>query len=327
MTTDRAAGPERYFYHSFPRRGRSTDAEIEKGCKILSIIRDSGLVMAPEVVKWQYEHEDGSQPRASEVLQRRVCFTELAPHELAEHGKKFGRFALEFDVPVLKSLGAIPVFYIPRALADAKGAEGAASTLVMQLLDAMVLVERIACVQGALDRTGQTKGTFPCTFGFEESGSRTFQLEAGSTKHVLDALTHVITPSSKLLDALRGMTNYFFPADDLEHDDVLGYYREREWRIAGAMTLHGEDLMGSPGPSLIKRLLELDNEFFGKEYPAGKGKNRAEQSFVMPGLGDKPIIRLARRVIAPADALAAVQELLRGVDGAPEAVALESLSA
>lgn len=119
-----ACGPERYFHHSFPRRGRDTEVEITRGCTILSIIRDSGLITAPEIVKWQYEHEDGSPPRSFEVLQRRVCFTELAPHELTEHAKKFGSFALEFDVPVLKSLGAIPVFYIPRALAAAKGAEG-----------------------------------------------------------------------------------------------------------------------------------------------------------------------------------------------------------
>jgi hypothetical protein len=325
MTADRLPGPERYFYHSFPRRGRSTDAEIDKGCRILEIIRDSGLVMAPEIVKWQYEHENDSPPRTSEVLQRRVCFTELPPHELPEHAKKFGRFALEFDVPVLKSLGAIPVFYIPRALSIAKGAEGAASTFVMHLLDAMVLVERVARVQGALSDTGQKKGTFSCRLGFEDSGLKTFELEAGSTKQVLDAVTHAIAPSSMLFEALRGMTNFFFPADDLDHDDVLAYYREREWRIAGAMTLHGEDLMGSPAPNLVKRLLEIDKDFFGKEYPAGRGLNRAEQSFVMPGLGEMPILRMARRVVAPADALERVQQLLKDVDGRPSVVALESL--
>jgi hypothetical protein len=116
--------PERYFYHSFPRRKRQTTAEIQKGCQILSIMRDVGLVMAPEIVKWGYEHADGSPPRTSEVLQQRVCFTELEPQELPRHAQKFGRFALEFTVPTLKSLGAIPVFYIPRAMSAATGAEG-----------------------------------------------------------------------------------------------------------------------------------------------------------------------------------------------------------
>lgn len=60
--------PERFFYHSFPRRGRSTDSEIEKGCKILSLIGEAGLVLAPEIVKWKYPHADGSPPREQQTI-------------------------------------------------------------------------------------------------------------------------------------------------------------------------------------------------------------------------------------------------------------------
>ncbi len=41
----RTVPTERFFYHSFPPRGRSTDSEIEKGCKILSLIGEAGLVL------------------------------------------------------------------------------------------------------------------------------------------------------------------------------------------------------------------------------------------------------------------------------------------
>ena len=58
-----AVDKERFFYHSFPRRGSNTDAEIDKGCKILSLICNAGLLLAPEVVTWQYPHADGSPPR------------------------------------------------------------------------------------------------------------------------------------------------------------------------------------------------------------------------------------------------------------------------
>jgi hypothetical protein len=64
--------PERFFYHSFPRRGRGIDGEIEKGYKILSLITEVGLVMAPEVLKWSYPHADGSPPREQQTIQRRV---------------------------------------------------------------------------------------------------------------------------------------------------------------------------------------------------------------------------------------------------------------
>src|SRR5689334_9555061 len=55
---------------------RETEAKIGKGCQILSMMRDFGLVMAPEIVKWRYDHADSSPPRTSEVLQQRVCFAE-----------------------------------------------------------------------------------------------------------------------------------------------------------------------------------------------------------------------------------------------------------
>jgi hypothetical protein len=315
--------PERYFYHSFPRKWRETDAEIEKGCTILSIIRDSGLIMAPEIVEWRYEYLDGSPARTAEVLQRRISFTELPPEEVAGHAKKFGRFALEFEVPVLKALGAIPVFYIPQALSMAKGAEGAASTLVMQFLDGMSLVERIASIQEELARTGQTSGSLRRTYGFQHK--RDFEFDVAATKRLLDALMHALTPSPRLRDGMRGTANFFFGADDLKHDEALGYYREREWRIAGAMTLRNEDIVFSPTDRLVGRLLALDTDFFGREYPAGEGKNRAEQSYVMPGLDGRPIIDMIRRVIVPEAGLDSATAVFKGFPKPPAIVTLESL--
>ena len=84
---------QRLFYHSFPRRGRNTAGEIEKGCRILSLIADAGLLLTPEGVHWKYPHADGTPPREQQVIQRRVCLTELAPAELPRPGEEFGHFA------------------------------------------------------------------------------------------------------------------------------------------------------------------------------------------------------------------------------------------
>jgi hypothetical protein len=324
MKQERKA-PERYFYHSFPRRGRETAAEIEKGCHILSIMKDVGLVMAPEIVKWEYEHADGSPARTSEVLQQRVCFTELEPRELPRHARKFGRFALEFTVPTLKSLGAIPVFYVPRAMSTATGVEGAASTLVMQFIDAMILVMRIAGVRSAIATSGQREGTFPCTFGFKESGNKTFDLEVGETTRVLEAFTHAITPPDILLPALEGMLKFFDPADDLGHDEVLGYYRQREWRIASNMAIRGVEMMRRPSPELIARLKTLDDDFFGREFPPNSGKTLAEEVFVLPGLGDRRILQMVNRIIVPEEAMSKVQAILKDLSDALLMASLESL--
>ena len=101
---------KRFFYHSFPRRGCNAKSEIKNGCRILELIRDVGLLLTPEIISWEYPHADGSPPRQQTILQRRACFTELAPSQLAEHSKAFGHFALEFEIEVLKDLGALPVF-------------------------------------------------------------------------------------------------------------------------------------------------------------------------------------------------------------------------
>src|SRR5271165_6017221 len=97
---------ERFLYHSFPRRGSNSAVEIETGCKVLSLIRDVGLLLAPEAVKWQYTHADDTPPRIQEIWQRRISFTELLPSELPRHAETFGHFALEFRIDTLKSLGA-----------------------------------------------------------------------------------------------------------------------------------------------------------------------------------------------------------------------------
>lgn len=317
--------PERYFYHSFPRRGRETEGEIEKGCQILTLIRDFGLVMAPETVKWEYEHADGAPPRESVVLQQRVCFTELEPRELSLHAKKFGRFALEFDIPTLKSLGAVPVFYIPRALAKAEGAEGTASTLVMTLIDATVLLTRIEKVLGELQKVDQKEGIVQCSFGFQETRNKQFDLDAGEIRRVLEAFTHALTPPELMLPALEGLLKFFYPADDDRRDEVLGYYREREWRIAGSLAIRGKDLMARPSTELIDRLKALDTDFFGRELPPNSGTSLAEGVFVLPGLGDRRILQMARRIIVPEAGLAQAKAIFTGQSEMPPIISIEAL--
>jgi hypothetical protein len=50
MSGNRA--PERYFYHSFPRRPQTEGHG--HGLTILELIRDFGLLMTPEVARWEY---------------------------------------------------------------------------------------------------------------------------------------------------------------------------------------------------------------------------------------------------------------------------------
>jgi hypothetical protein len=221
---------ERFFYHSFPRRGRGSDGEIDKGCKILSLICDAGLLLAPEIVPWSYPHADGSPPRRQQIIQRRICFRELASDELIEHAEEFGHFALEFDISTLKRLGAMPVFYIPQSTdADTSEIPSLGSTLVVQSIDAMILAMRLAGVKRIFDQS-RAGERVDCTFGFAKS--KTFTLDVEETRKAIEAFTYALTPPDMLEHALTGLLSCFYPADNLRDNKALAYYRQREWRIA-----------------------------------------------------------------------------------------------
>jgi len=135
---------ERYFYHCFPRRGGELPQAIEKGCQILTTIRDLGLVLMPEIIEWNQPSADGAPPRVFPVLQKRVCFTELNSDELPQHTEKFGQFALEFDTNTLRSLGAIPVFYIPQPTAKGDDGNALGVALLGIAMDANAIIQRLA---------------------------------------------------------------------------------------------------------------------------------------------------------------------------------------
>ncbi len=300
---------ERFFYHSFPRRGHSTSKETEKGCKILSLICEAGLILAPEVVAWSHPHADGTPPRTAQVIQRRICFTELAPGELAEHAKEFGNFALEFDVHTLKRLGAMPVFYIPLATGDnTDGVRSLGSTLVLQSIDAMMLAMRLVELKKIVDDPSSPPSV-EIVLGNDRP--QAFQLNVSETRKVLEALAYAITPADMMEHALTGLVSCFYPADNLRNDSALAYYRQREWRIAWNFAINDVDVMRRPCDELIARLLEIDADFFGRDFPTmSDPRQLASEALVFPGIANKRIIEMVNRVVVPRAALASARTIV-----------------
>ncbi len=118
----------RYMYHSFPRRAATAEETGHKGLAILQGLVTRGLLLVPEQVTWHEYNTDGTIKNTVGAWQQRACFTELAPAELNEHAATFGAFALEFDIPTLRRLGATPVFYLPQTT----GTDGMAATPMCQ---------------------------------------------------------------------------------------------------------------------------------------------------------------------------------------------------
>ena len=297
-----AVDKERFFYHSFPRRGSNTDAEIDKGCKILSLICDAGLLLAPEVVTWQYPHADGSPPRTQTYIQRRICFTELAASDLGEHAKTFGQFALEFEIGVLKGMGALPVFYIPQATSsELSEANDLGSVLVNQMIDAAVLATRMTELKKLADSASEG-AHLDVTMGVSQF--RDFSLEAKEARSTLEALGYGLTPTDMLEHAVYGLLHCFYPADNLRDNRPLAYYRQREWRISHNFAIRGEEVMRRASDEVIGRLMEIDTEFFGRGFQTAAGMSTlGKESWVYPGSGGKRVIQMVRRVIVPREAL------------------------
>jgi hypothetical protein len=285
----------------------------------------NGLVLAPEAVKWEYPHADGSPPRKQEVQQKRVCFTELSSAELPRHADEFGHFALEFEIDVLKGLGAIPVFYIPRQI----GAEGEVAALgsvfVIQIIDAMILAMRLAGVKKNLDEAPFATGQFPCVFGFTETKLQTFHLDVAEARKFIQAFTYSLTPPDMLQNSLTALLSFFYPADDIGHNKTLAYYRQREWRIVGNIAVRGEELMRRPTTEFVERLLEIDSEFFGREFPPSSGKRLADDIYVFPGIGERRIIEMVRRIIVPDVAVERAKSIVKCVNNPPPVIAFSDL--
>ena len=68
---------QRSFFHSFPRpRGETVADAMKKGLRVLELVMNFGLILAPETVVWRLPQVDGTD-REIEVEMCRICFTEL----------------------------------------------------------------------------------------------------------------------------------------------------------------------------------------------------------------------------------------------------------
>lgn len=323
---------ERFFYHSFPRRGVLTPEEITKGCKILAAIRDFGLLLTPQYIEWKQPTVSG-EPRIFPVLQKRVCFTELIPRELKGHAQKFGNFALEFEIDVVRRLGAIPVFYVPQPSKHLTDGSAIGTVLLGIAMDAHAVISRMACLDQILHGTTPVAEKFGFQPGFARSpdGRGDFTLDRDEATRFLAAIGHAVTPWHDLSAGMFALLNFFHPTDNEKADRAMEYYREREWRIACGFRLNQPDgppvdVLHAPTPEERGRFLEIDNEFFSRQIVTDTGTvDSLDAALVHPGLPNKRIMEMVRRVIVPRDAVAKASEILGVLSKPPSVVANDDL--
>lgn len=315
--------PESYFYHSFPRRFTKDPAsELDKGLEVLSSIIASGFLLTPEITEWREPRDDGSLGEPWKIIQKTCCFTELSPNELPKHSVQFGKFSVEFEVQTFRELGGIPVFYLPRATAEDRGLESLAASLMARSGEIQILLNRLAEIANLVS-TSEDKSQL---LVLQKNGQQLHtRCSLGGAEDLIAFLTDGTQPVHILRNALRALSAFFYPAEDITYTGLLAYYRQREWRLIANMIHLGQDIDRDLTDLEKDTLMAIDSDFFGKNMKFFTGTcRRVDQCRLFSKLNGKPLIQYASRVIVPSDALVKAKKLLADAAEIP-VVALEDL--
>jgi len=314
---------ERFFYHSFPRPRQSMAGEPAKGLKILSSICQNGLLLVPESVSWS----DPSATQATDrirAIQRRICFTELAPEELQTHAKVFGAFALEFTVSNLRQFGAMPIFYVPDSPDASFDLSGVATSLLGRLADARQIIE---CVAAMAQLSGPT---IEIDLKMKDGALRTRKFNEIETRAIQDYARFLSAgpgqPLQEIASALNALASIFYPTENLQFNEPLAYYRQREWRIFSGMHLGGKPVTQPTTPRQQQELIEIDSNFFSRTvtFPDGTW-TRAQKSHYFQNIGGNSVLSRVNRIIVPASFAESAKAILREANVNLAVVPLENL--
>jgi hypothetical protein len=302
-------GP-RFFYHSFPRprQGETHNETATRGWAILQSMTQLGLVLAPEVVEWLTPVSLGT-PSPIQILQRRVCFTELSQHELSGHSTRFGPFALEFETNALRRVGALPVIYMPQALSEkdhlALLGPFVAGHLgqirgTLEKLNLLANLDNPAYVNNLGSNTVPDDCMINLRNGDEARGTvQEFQIPWNVLRDLLSFIGFETAPFNAMIGATSIAQALFYPTDDDHHDEELGYYRQREWRITADYYVNGSPRGRSLEDEEKKLLLALDASFWGANTDPSKSISRVDEALTLVQPTPTELLEMITRIIVP----------------------------
>ena len=277
------------------------------------------MILAPEVVEWHTPVSLGT-PSPIQVLQRRICFTELSPQELSQHSMRFGPFALEFQTIALRRIGALPVIYMPQALSGHDHLALLGPFVVGHLGQVRGTLERLAQLgqyddPAYLQNLGANVVADDCVVNLrnvDESGDivQEFQVPWKAIRDLLRFIEFETAP----FDAMTGVTSIaqalFYPADDDHHDQELGYYRQREWRITADYYVNGSPRGRSLQDEEKKLLLKLDESFWGGNTRPSKPIPRIDEALALVQPTPSELLDRVTRIIVPDEFSGRAHEIL-----------------
>ena len=309
----------RSLFHSFPRpKGRSAAEVTKLGLAILRNTFDVGLVLAPEVVTWKHQHGDPTI-----TLQRRMCFTELAASELPEHAKAFGPFALRFSPEKLRAAGAMPVIYAPQEL-PGHPASVIAEFCVKAAWHTKYVLERFEDLRQVAETLGAgTYNGFPvdknATIDLNNvtpEGTRVneFKIKPADVAALMTHIGYRNIPFAHSIAMLGIYENMFYPTDNAYSDDMLGYYRQREWRLVlSNFEFNGQPVSRPLTADERQKLEAVDPVFWQRELTVrGQTSSRSTLAQIYIPYGGLTPRDLIDGIVVPPSAEASVRQFYDG---------------
>lgn len=313
-----AAPAPHHFFHSFPRprEGETREAYLQRGFRILELMFDVGLALAPERIAFKQPVIGGHKQVAH--LQNRICFTELAEDALSDHAAHFGPFALRFDTDELRRQGALPTIYIPQHIEGDRGLSAVGANIVAyldytqktmeQLQNLFHLSHEDTLLAWAKKTDPSVNRISPDAVGTlnntDDAGKivASNQVPIKQIRAVLDFVGYKNAPYDAMAGILRLIQNLFYPTDDQIHDDALSYYRQREWRIIAGFGVpaHG-DQTRDPTAQERDRLLAVDEVFWNREMQHdGQKFHRIDRAKLIPAVGHWGLLKRVNAIVCPA---------------------------
>jgi hypothetical protein len=267
---------DRFFFHTFPRSGQSEspEATLNRALDILSFMKEAGLVLAPEIVKWELPLQGGGVEHLS-ILQRRACFTELSIAELDRHAATFGPISLSFNIDKLRAAGLTPVVYVPQGTGIGSLSQ-ISNFCVKAAWHTRYVLDRLQDLKIVSDPASAHE-----KFGYPLSPDATLQLQnkdpggnlvanytvpASNVDAVMKHIGYRNIPFDHSIGMLSVFLNIFYPTDNAYSGELLGYYRQREWRlIGGGLNFNNRPIGRGLTPTEIARLTAIDQRFWSRE--------------------------------------------------------------
>jgi hypothetical protein len=314
---------DRFFFHTFSRpvQDEPVDATLDRALGILSFMKERGLILAPEIVTWELPLQDGGVESLS-ILQRRACFTELSIAELADHARIFGPISLSFSIDRLRASGLTPVLYVPQGAG--LGSLSQISTfcvkaawhtryVLQRLQELKVISDPITCRERfgyplAPGATVQLKNTDPAG-----NVVANYTIPASHVDAVMKHIGYRNIPFDHSIGMLSVFLNIFYPTDNTHSGELLGYYRQREWRlIGGDLNFNNRPIGRGLKPDETARLLAINNRFWGRELVwEGKPQTRSTLAVIYEPAASWNFFDLVEKVYVPRS----IEERARAIAG------------